>query len=503
MKKIVCGIIFVLLVGSGFSQEPTQASIYQKCLEYREKNSDEFTKVRNEALIAENMYKQQLLSSFLVVDLGTGTMNFDFYEEGVDYSLSPNAKVSMPSLSNLNFGVSVPVTKKYDGSSSSGVNFNMGVDIFSSAISAQRLQRKTALDAKNAASEKLNFSKQIIEAEFLADCKEIMDLYLAYLSKQLENVSADIEFRRVRLEGYATSSVRFKAAELKANASKRQAETNEKIFLKSVEKFFKSCGLENEFNLKEKNFLETLEKFFVALSKTIPEEKILDTASLSLENSKQFLKAKQNYETTLEHRKIQNSSFTLSATSGFSFMENKITEPTKTSAKTKSLSGGLNFQFPGGSLFSGVTLNLDKLKNPSLNLAITFNPLEIYYKTLNDKNAKLQNELDALAFKSETEKCETQLSDMQANAESLGLLSEAANYEYKIYEQNAADIQRLFANGYTNKLENSQAHLEYLQALIKYGQTKANIINFNIQLIQSFNIETNINDINAKTAGEN
>lgn len=502
MKKIVCGIIFILLVGSGFSQESVETSLYQKCLEHREKNSDEFIKVQNEAMIAENMYKQQLLSSFLILDLSTGSMNFDFNDDGVNYSLAPNAKVSMPSLSNLNFGLSVPFKKMTDGYSSKGVNFNIGVDIFSNAISTQRLQRKIALEEKNAAAERLNFSKQIIEAEFLTDCKEIMDLYLAYLSKQLENVSADIEFRRIKLEGYASDSVRFKAAELKANASKKQAETNEKIFLKSVEKFFNSCGAEKEFNLKDKNFLETLEKFFVELSKTIPEEKVFDTTSLSLENSKQFLKTKQKYETNLEYRKIKNSSFTLSANSGFSYMEDKITLPTETNVKTKSFSGGLNFQFPGGSLSSGLTFNLDKLKNPSLNLAITLNPLDIYYKTLNNKNLKLQNELDALDFKNETEKCEIQVSDIKSNAEKLSLLSEAANYEYKIYEQNATDVQKLFVDGYTNKLENSQAHLEYLQALIKYAQAKANVINFNIQVTQSFNIGTNIDNTNTKTAGE-
>ena len=199
---------------------------------------------------------------------------------------------------------------------------------------------------------------------------------------------------------------------------------------------------------------------------------------------------KQNYERTIETRKIENSSFTLSANAGVSISQNKITVPVVSTQNNKSMSGGLTFKFPGLSLSSGVTLNFDKPKNPSLNFSLIFNPLEIYYKVLSDKNAKLQTEIDTLNFKTETEKCEEQIQNAKSNAENLQLIKEASNYEYDIYKQNADDIQKLFTDGFTTKLDNAQAHLEFMQSLIKFAQAKTEIILFNIQTIQSFVIES-------------
>jgi len=85
---------------------------------------------------------------------------------------------------------------------------------------------------------------------------------------------------------------------------------------------------------------------------------------------------------------------------------------------------------------------------------------------------------------------EAGLDGVVCSAQEVQLIKEAANYEYDIYKQNADDIQKLFTDGFTTKLDNAQAHLEFMQSLIKFAQAKTEIILFNIQNIQSFVIES-------------
>lgn len=487
MKKYLAGSICAILCVLAFPNEQTSQSLYERCLNYREQNSPAFIKVQNEAIIAENSYRQQRIASYVAAQLGSGNVNLNFSDDGLEFGMEPFASISLPFLNNLNFGLNLPFAKSEKGSMS-GINFSVGIDIYSKAYAKHKLAQKAALQAKNAAVEQLAYGKQIVEAEFLSDSKEIMNAYIDYVNKQLAKVSSAIEFRKIEIEGYAKSSTRYKAAQLKALAAERQAKTIEKIFFKNANKFFASCGIEKQLTLE--NFETEAERFFSELAESIPEKEIFDTALLHLENSKKFIEVKQNYERTIETRKIENSSFTLSANAGVSISQNKITVPVVSTQNNKSMSGGLTFKFPGLSLSSGVTLNFDKPKNPSLNFSLIFNPLEIYYKVLSDKNAKLQTEIDTLNFKTETEKCEEQVQNAKSNAENLQLIKEAANYEYDIYKQNADDIQKLFTDGFTTKLDNAQAHLEFMQSLIKFAQAKTEIILFNIQNIQSFVIES-------------
>lgn len=485
MRKCFFTISIFGLAFFGFGQETE--NIYEHILNYRRSNSDAFTKVKNEAKIAENNYKQQIVNSFVVTELGSGEMAFKFNEKGTNYALNPNVKISLPSFSNLGFSFGVPISKNYN-ERSLGFNFGLGLDIYSQSILRQKLNRKVAKQAKNIATNKLKYIDEIVQAELLNDSKEILNAYSEYLSKQLEQVSSDIKFKKTQVAGYPASSVTYKVAELKSKAAKQQAITNAKIFFNLVKKFFKSCGIDDTEleNLTTEAFQAKMEEFFTGLCFSIPEQEIIETETLNLDASRQFNEARLNYENLLAQRKIENSSFTVSANTGFFTSNNKIKTQVEGKSKSKNFSTGLNFGFPGGSISSGVAIDLDDAKHPSLNLAFTFNPLEIYYKKLKTENQKLQTELDALAFSEETEKCETLLSDTKANAEALGIIRDSANYEVEIYQQNAKAIKNLYVDGYTSKLDNEQACLEYIQALVKYAQAKADIIIFNIQTMQSF-----------------
>lgn len=482
MKKIFLTLYTILTLPFMFAQD----NVYENILNYRLQHSKSFLKVQNEAHIAENNYRQQLLNSYIIMQAGTGNMQFDFTDDGCNYSMSPSASISLPSFANSSFSVSVPFSKTAQ-SNSLGANFTASFDIYSQAMKMQRLQREAVERSKNDAQEKLRYSRQIVEAELLGDSKEILNAYLEYLQKQLAQVSTAISFRQTELEGYAKTSVKFKAAQLKALAAERQAQTTAKLFKAKLEKFFASCGLDtSSININEAALQDLAEKFFSEFSLSVPEEKPLETKDLQMEQLRQFQLAQENYRSTLEQRKMQNNNFKLSASFGFSHNKTTIDTPFSTSKKSNSVSGGLSFAFPGGSISSGLSFNIDDTKHPSINLAIACNPLEIYYKVLAVENEKLQNELDTIAFENETEKCKQLVSDNKTNAENIQMSFEAAVYEYEIYKQNAADIEKLYHDGYTTKLNNDQAKLEYMQALIQYAQAKANIILFNIETTQAF-----------------
>lgn len=489
MKKIFFSFVVIFFTLGLFSQN----ALYQKILDHRLQNSSVAKKIQNEVLIAENNFNMQRLNSYIVAELGTGGMNFNFTENGVDYNLSPTAKISLPSFANTAFSISLPISKVNnksstggDPNSSFGVDLNLSFDLYSKSFAEKKLERKNAERLKNATTEKLKYTNSILEKELLSDLNNLFESYLEYLNKQLASVTANINFKKIEIEGYSKISVRYKASQLKALSAEKQAITSEKFFKGKLEKFFRTTGLDQS-KILDEDFQKSMEKFFEDLSFSIPEKNIIKVDDLKLENSNAFKTAKEDYHTKIEQGKIQNSNFSVSATTGFSHKKTKIAN-TSQMEKINSFNAGLAFNFPGGSLFSGVTLNFADIKHPSLNLSLAFNPLDIYYKKLISENTKLQNEIARIDFEAKAEESEMLILDLKTRASNFQMSLENSKYEYKIYEQNAIDIKKLYDDGYITRLDNAQANLEYQQSLVGYAQAKANIINFNIQIMQDFDI---------------
>lgn len=471
-------VLLVLLITLPFSFSQEHEDIYQQLLSYRINHSDTYKQIQNETKIIENNYTQKILGSYLQLNMGLGNLGLTVTDHGVDYNLNPTVSINLPSFSNMQFGFSFPIQKGNMGTTSN-FNFSFGIDIYSQSIRMQRLQREIALRQKNEALQRLNNSLDIIRQEFLTEVKSILNAYLDYLGKQLAEVEADIEFRRLQIEGYGENTIKYKAGSLKSLSAKRNAETTKKIFINQVKKFLFNVGLtEADFGNTEDELLDGLYDFFYDLSLSIPEEQVISQEKINLEYFTEYIKACQNYSDTLAQRKIQNSIFTLTGSV-------QLNTPIKGSSAT-SMGGGLAFSFPGVSLSAGVSLDFSAIKYPSFTFGLQINPLDIVYRVLNDKNMRLQNEIDEINFKSTKEKYESQIFDLQSKAENIVLTNEAALYEYEIYSQNAKDVRKLYNDGIVSNLDNRQATVQELQALVRYAQSKADISIFNIEIQNSF-----------------
>ena len=255
-------VLLVLLITLPFSFSQEHEDIYQQLLSYRINHSDTYKQIQNETKIIENNYTQKLLSSYLQLNMGLGNMGLTVTDHGVDYNLNPTVSINLPSFSNMQFGFSFPIQKGNMGTTSN-FNFSFGIDIYSQSIRMQRLQREIALRQKNEALQRLNNSLDIIRQEFLTEVKSILNAYLDYLGKQLAEVEADIEFRRLQIEGYGENTIKYKAGSLKSLSAKRNAETTKKIFINQVKKFLFNVGLtEADFGNTEDELLDGLYDFF-------------------------------------------------------------------------------------------------------------------------------------------------------------------------------------------------------------------------------------------------
>lgn len=495
MKKLFLSLFCSLMIFSAFTEE---ANVYKKILQYRLEHSSAFQEVKNQALLAENFYKQSILSSYIAVELGTGNIALKIQDDGIDYSASPNVKLHLPYFSNTSLTFSLPFSSNKKADSISA-DLALSVDLYSKAIALQKLKQEEAKNSKTIASEKLADIEHIISAELLKDCNEIFSEYSSYLEKRIAKVRADLDFQKISLEAYPKDSVKYKVAELKALSAAKQATSTEKIFFLKLKKFFTTCGLELNSspmqsvdakntinNSKTEDFYMFSEQFFTELSSSIPEEAIISTEGLKPENLKSYKEAEKKYARTLKQRKLENSSFVLSARLGFISTSLKQKQVFQKTSKSNALSAGLNFTFPGGNFYSGMSFDLKDAKHPSLDFSLAFNPLEIYYKKLSQKNMLIQNDLDRMSFEKEREKSRESVSDLISNVQALSIKLESAKYEYQIYKQNASDIFELYKNSYITKLDNEQAKLEAIQSLIRYAQTKAEILLFNIQTRQNF-----------------
>lgn len=490
VKKTLLVCTTVLCLTQAISQQSElPKTVYQAMLEYRLQHSSAATTLKNDAAIAENTYRQQLIGSYIVADFGTGTMNFKFTDNKLDYSLTPYFKIVFPSFSSASVNISVPLSKNSVGSGQ-GFDIGLGLDLYSKSIARQKLARKTAKSSMTEASEKFKYVEASVENELLTEVKNICASYVEYTARLQDTVTADIEFQKMKLEGYQPTSTKYKATELKKISSETQAKTAYYLFAGKFKTFIAHSGIKLELDDNEEVFRTQADNFFSALASSIPDTAVLPTENLAMESAKAYQQITEAYRNTVEQHSIDKSLCTISALANFSQIKQKSELPLASEETTekKSFSTGLSVQLPGCNVYSGISIDIDKKEKPSLELSVAINPLDIYYKVLSIENINLQCDIDEITFNNNIEKCKTAVNDVKSQAENLTLLKDASKYEYEIYKQNASDIKQLFSTGYTTALDNNRAQLDYMQALIKYAQAKADVLMFNNQLIQDYTL---------------
>lgn len=448
-----------------------QENIYDKILEYRCKNDTDIVLIENEAAIALNNYKSVRLNSLFAFDFSS-TLNFNLSSEKdkSGFSVQPSVSAGMPLYNNLGLKLSAPYSYKM-GKSSQDFSLGLSGDIYSQARKRKKQEIETALDALKEAEKKVKSVKELAEKKLLTDIQKILSEYSALLAKRLSGIQADINYKQILAEGYSETSSKLRTARLNLISSERTEKETEFSFEVSARLFFESCGLD----IPKKDE----DEFFIRLAKSLPKQRLISMENLKAENYKPLLKAENDYKKLLEKNKMDLSPFSASASLGYSYTMNQ----------NKNISSGLQLMFPGVRLDTGLSLSLDSASVPAMQVSFSINPLAIYDYYLNKKNVSLKEAGEKIKLGNTRNNFAKEFNTFKLKWEQLEWQQIRYAEELDIYKENAEEHAKWFQRGLINALENKQASLQYITALLGSADSNIAVHIFNAELKEAFDIE--------------
>lgn len=448
-----------------------QENIYDKILEYRCKNDTDIVLIENEAAIALNNYKSVRLNSLFAFDFSS-TLNFNLSSEKdkSGFSVQPSISAGMPLYNNLGLKLSAPYSYKM-GKSSQDFSLGLSGDIYSQARKRKKQEIETSLEALKEAEKKVKSVKELAEKKLLTDIQKILSEYSALLSKRLSGIQADINYKQILAEGYSETSSKLRTARLNLISSERTEKETEFSFEVSARLFFESCGLD----IPKKDE----DEFFIRLAKSLPKQRLISMENLKAENYKPLLKAENDYKKLLEKNKMDLSPFSASASLGYSYTMNQ----------NKNISSGLQLMFPGVRLDTGLSLSLDSASVPAMQVSFSINPLAIYDYYLNKKNVSLKEAGEKIKLGNTRNNFAKEFNTFKLKWEQLEWQQIRYAEELDIYKENAEEHAKWFQRGLINALENKQASLQYITALLGSADSNIAVHIFNAELKEAFDIE--------------
>ncbi|UTD08889.1 hypothetical protein E4N90_02660 [Treponema denticola] len=448
-----------------------QENIYDKILDYRCKNDTDIVLIENEAAIALNNYKSVRLNSLFAFDFSS-TLNFNLSSEKdkSGFSVQPSVSAGMPLYNNLGLKMSAPYSYKM-GKSSQDFSLGLSGDIYSQARKRKKQEIETSLEALKEAEKKVKSVKELAEKKLLTDIQKILSEYSALLAKRLSGIQADINYKQILAEGYSETSSKLRTARLNLISSERTEKETEFSFEVSARLFFESCGLD----IPKKDE----DEFFIRLAKSLPKQKLISMENLKAENYKPLLKAENDYKKLLEKNKMDLSPFSASASLGYSYTMNQ----------NKNISSGLQLMFPGVRLDTGLSLSLDSASVPAMQVSFSINPLAIYDYYLNKKNVSLKEAGEKIKLGNTRNNFAKEFNTFKLKWEQLEWQQIRYAEELDIYKENAEEHAKWFQRGLINALENKQASLQYITALLGSADSNIAVHIFNAELKEAFDIE--------------
>lgn len=448
-----------------------QENIYDKILDYRCKNDTDIVLIENEAAIALNNYKSVRLNSLFAFDFSS-TLNFNLSSEKdkSGFSVQPSISAGMPLYNNLRLKLSAPYSYKM-GKSSQDFSLGLSGDIYSQARKRKKQEIETSLEALKEAEKKVKSVKELAEKKLLTDIQKILSEYSALLAKRLSGIQADINYKQILAEGYSETSSKLRTARLNLISSERTEKETEFSFEVSARLFFESCGLD----IPKKDE----DEFFIRLAKSLPKQKLISMENLKAENYKPLLKAENDYKKLLEKNKMDLSPFSASASLGYSYTMNQ----------NKNISSGLQLMFPGVRLDTGLSLSLDSASVPAMQVSFSINPLAIYDYYLNKKNVSLKEAGEKIKLGNTRNNFAKEFNTFKLKWEQLEWQQIRYAEELDIYKENAEEHAKWFQRGLINALENKQASLQYITALLGSADSNIAVHIFNAELKEAFDIE--------------
>ena len=455
-KKVISVLVLVLIVISRF-----YGLTYDELLQNYCNQDIQFEELAISYQQAELSHRKTQIDNGVEFSASTGSIKIEFADNQVNTSLSPSISVKIPSLSNTEAKISVPISIEEDVSMQNA-GISLSTEIISSSKANRELTLEKSLRSVEEAQRKLTARIVALEKAFLNELKNLYSLGLDVYEAEEDLLTKQISFEGIKLQGYSTTSPKYRSSQLSVKSAEYDLEKAKRKYSNSLEKFLAACGA-TELDI---------------YSLEIPETELLKITDFP----KNKFSAIENvvWSNYLNSTSRNNKKdFTLSANTSatFSLMNETMSSTIGAglTAAFKGISGNMNFSFPTN----------DK-SNPSVSFSLSWNPNQSKIASISEETSTLQEQQEVLSLKKAEESYTDTVNEYETNRENLLWQYEKNLEEETMYKELAEDTQYWYNEGIVSESEYRQANSNYAKAILSVTSSKIDQLIYNLDLKSLF-----------------
>lgn len=455
-KKVISVLVLVLIMISRF-----YGLTYDELLQNYCNQDIQFEELAISYQQAELSHRKTQIDNGVEFSASTGSIKIEFADNQVNTSLSPSISVKIPSLSNTEAKISVPISIEEDVSMQNA-GISLSTEIISSSKANRELTLEKSLRSVEEAQRKLTARIVALEKAFLNELKNLYSLGLGVYEAEEDLLTKQISFEGIKLQGYSTTSPKYRSSQLSVKSAEYDLEKAKRKYSNSLEKFLAACGA-TELDI---------------YSLEIPETELLKITDFP----KNKFSAIENvvWSNYLNSTSRNNKKdFTLSANTSatFSLMNETMSSTIGAglTAAFKGISGNMNFSFPTN----------DK-SNPSVSFSLSWNPNQSKLASISEESSTLQEQQEVLSLKKAEESYTDTVNEYETNRENLLWQYEKNLEEETMYKELAEDTQYWYNEGIVSESEYRQANSNYAKAILSVTSSKIDQLIYNLDLKSLF-----------------
>ena len=455
-KKVISVLVLVLIVISRF-----YGLTYDELLQNYCNQDIQFEELAISYQQAELSHRKTQIDNGVEFSASTGSIKIEFADNQVNTSLSPSISVKIPSLSNTEAKISVPISIEEDVSMQNA-GISLSTEIISSSKANRELTLEKSLRSVEEAQRKLTARIVALEKAFLNELKNLYSLGLGVYEAEEDLLTKQISFEGIKLQGYSTTSPKYRSSQLSVKSAEYDLEKAKRKYSNSLEKFLAACGA-TELDI---------------YSLEIPETELLKITDFpknkfsAIENV-----VWSNYLNSTSRNNKKDFTLSANTSANFSLMNETMSSTIGAglTAAFKGISGNMNFSFPTN----------DK-SNPSVSFSLSWNPNQSKLASISEETSTLQEQQEVLSLKKAEESYIDTVNEYETNRENLLWQYEKNLEEETMYKELAEDTQYWYNEGIVSESEYRQANSNYAKAILSVTSSKIDQLIYNLDLKSLF-----------------
>ena len=381
-------------------------------------------------------------------ELSTGTITVTTGDDG-SVQFTPKAQASIPQLNNLSVSASSKVL--FDSNDSNSTVSNTSISLSADIISNNSKKREISLlkSERSVLTAKRNLQNGFISAEksFYTELKNLYNMKSQLLTAKQDVYDSQLSFEQVRVQGYSTSSTKYRTAQLKVKSDQNTAESKKRDFEREVKIFAAKCGVEYNYS-DPSDFLPT----------SIPTVEALDVKSFDQESYTKIESAKwTQYINELE--RSADSAITLSANAGMTFNYNDM------DYNTINVGSDFTWNNTGLKLSAGANIPVGTdSRTPVLTMGVSIDPNAFRKAKINSQIEEIDVQQEQMEIIKAQEDYYTTVISQESSLQNLLWEKQSVAEFYDMYSKLASDMTGYYRQGiiteseYRKNLGNKQSY---------------------------------------------